>query len=315
MNLRTSSMTCRGNRARLQQRLLGVWLLLLCGLPVLALDCPPLALREGAVPDSGGYSRGVLWKITAANGKHSTLFGTIHLGDPRVTAIPSVVTARLLAADSFSMEVLLDFDTLLRLSALMYYDDGTRLEQLAGGELFARTVELLAPYGVSAVNAARLKPWAAYTTLSLPPGQNATPLDLVLLTTAQQAHKRVYGLETLEEQASVFAGLTVTDQIALLKEVVCHYAEMQGDTEALLAAYTARDLAGLLKLTNQYDSKAQDELMRVLVAPRNQRMVERMLPRLTEGAAFIAIGALHLPGPDGVLALLARRGFKLTPLY
>ena len=48
-----------------------------------------------------------------------------------------------------------------------------------------------------------------------------------------------------------------------------------------------------------------------LIAGRNQRMVERVQPRLAEGRALIAVGALHLPDEVGVLRLLEKRGYTI----
>lgn len=48
---------------------------------------------------------------------------------------------------------------------------------------------------------------------------------------------------------------------------------------------------------------------------RNSRMVERMQDYLHKGNAFIAIGALHLPGEKGVLHLLEQKGFTVTAIY
>jgi hypothetical protein len=44
-------------------------------------------------------------------------------------------------------------------------------------------------------------------------------------------------------------------------------------------------------------------------------MVERLRPRLAEGGAFVAVGALHLPGEEGILRLLERQGYRVTRLY
>ena len=68
------------------------------------------------------------------------------------------------------------------------------------------------------------------------------------------------------------------------------------------------------------DGKPEERALRAkidkrLLEDRNHRMVERMLPRFDEGGAFIAIGAAHLPGESGVLALLERRGYTVTRLY
>ena len=52
-----------------------------------------------------------------------------------------------------------------------------------------------------------------------------------------------------------------------------------------------------------------------LLTRRNERMVQRMQPRLKEGNAFIAVGALHLPGEEGLLKKLADRGYTITTVY
>ncbi|RLA04876.1 MAG: hypothetical protein DRQ60_03605 [Gammaproteobacteria bacterium] len=44
-------------------------------------------------------------------------------------------------------------------------------------------------------------------------------------------------------------------------------------------------------------------------------MVERLLPILKEGKAFIAVGALHLPGESGLLQRLHKLGYQITHRY
>ena len=52
-----------------------------------------------------------------------------------------------------------------------------------------------------------------------------------------------------------------------------------------------------------------------LITRRNHRMAERMQSRLRSGGRFIAVGALHLPGRDGLLRLLSQQGYTLTRVY
>jgi len=213
------------------------------------------------------------------------------------------------------MEVLLDVGTLLGLSQKMFSADGTTLSSVIGEELFARVVERLGRYGIVGEAAAILKPWAAYTTLSLPPGQTSLPLDMLLMMTAQQAGKTMRGLESLDEQARVFEALSTTDQVSMLKDVVCNYELLQRDVEILIDTYIARDIKGLLQMTKRYESAHQDRLMDALLWRRNVRMFERMRPSLAQGSVFIAVGALHLPGRGGLLDLLETNGFALEAIY
>jgi uncharacterized protein YbaP (TraB family) len=54
---------------------------------------------------------------------------------------------------------------------------------------------------------------------------------------------------------------------------------------------------------------------RDLLAERNHRMVRRLQELLDQGNTFIAVGALHLPGEEGMLRLLQQRGYTVRVLY
>jgi uncharacterized protein YbaP (TraB family) len=91
--------------------------------------------------------------------------------------------------------------------------------------------------------------------------------------------------------------------------------------EKLLQAYLQRDLAAMWRI-GEADMARRPELKPLkevfyqrLLFDRNTRMVERMRPQLKSGAAFIAVGALHLYGDKGLLSLLAREGYTVTREY
>jgi uncharacterized protein len=281
----------------------------------LAFDCPKL-VRSAVRVEEVAYPRGLLWRIESADGRISHLFGTIHIADPRVIELPPGVVKTLRGSGSFGMEVLLDAAAMQQMSTAMFHGGGQSLEGDLDAELFDRTAKLLGRYGVSGDAAQRLKPWAAYMTLSVPPGgAGGIPLDLFLLSLARERGITAFGLESADEQVAVFDTLTPSDQRELLVETVCHYDEFQAEIEEMIAHYVARDLGAMMRMALRYRSPLHDRLMQVLLWRRNRLMVRRMLPRLEEGGAFIAIGALHLPGLGGVLDLLHERGYSVVSVY
>jgi len=297
-------------------RWLVAWLVLVWAAPAFAagaLDCAPRQSRAVAELPAA-HRTGLLWEVRSPNGAVGHLYGTIHLADAKVTALSPQLQRILDASARFGMEVLFDAATLTTLAQSMWATDGGGLADALDGSLYARTVELLAPYGIDRATAAALKPWAAYTTLSLPPTQDGPPLDLKLMTIAQQAGKPLFGIETLTEQLAVFETLGVGDQIALLQETVCHYDAQQRDMQRLIAAYARRDLAALHREALRYESPAQARLMATLLDARNARMAERLLPRFAEPGTFAAVGALHLPGSGGLLERFVAAGFRVRPL-
>jgi uncharacterized protein YbaP (TraB family) len=64
-----------------------------------------------------------------------------------------------------------------------------------------------------------------------------------------------------------------------------------------------------------FDPELVETFTTNLLDTRNTRMIERMQPQLAEGGAFVAVGALHLPGENGILKHLEDRGYRLTRLY
>jgi uncharacterized protein YbaP (TraB family) len=115
--------------------------------------------------------------------------------------------------------------------------------------------------------------------------------------------------------------MSEAEQIALLKHAVETYADLKAQTEKLVQAYLQRDL-GLMWQISEAELAQRPELRPLkrvfdqrLLYDRNTRMVERMQPQLKAGAAFVAVGALHLYGDKGLLNLLARDGYRVSRVY
>ena len=60
---------------------------------------------------------------------------------------------------------------------------------------------------------------------------------------------------------------------------------------------------------------AEDEFTRLLLVGRNATMAERMEPLLKDGGAFIAVGALHLSGKEGLIERLRAEGYTVTKVW
>lgn len=282
------------------------------------LACEPLTLAAPEQTIPAHHARGLLWKVTRIGLEPSYLFGTMHLPDREITQLPRVVLEALDNSLSVTLEVKFDPDSFTDVSKTMNYSDGSKLEEKIGEELFDRTVNLLKKYGYREDMVNHLKPWAAYLSLSLPPSQGGLPLDMVILNRGKQFGAKIYGLETLDEQLGIFETMHDAEQKKLLQETVCNYETLQKDILEMKTLYINRDLAGLALMPEKYTPHEEGdykELMEKLIPERNKRMVDRMQTRLLEGRAFIAIGALHLPGEDGILGLLEKDGFIVSPIY
>jgi hypothetical protein len=155
--------------------------------------------------------------------------------------------------------------------------------------------------------------------LSQPQGGSGEFMDMRLYRLALAAGKPVFGLETADEQLAVFEEMPLADQVALLKATLDQADDLPRMAEHLVDTYLTGDLTAIAALADDYMNKNGSALearfMRRLNDERNARMVERMIPQIEEGDAFIAVGALHLAGASGLILQLSKRGYRLTPVH
>jgi len=289
--------------------------------PVLAASadqkCREFVVNEAVADIPARYSDAVLWKVSRNGQRHSYIFGTIHVSDPRVVDLPGPVVNALDESETFTMEAIPEPDDLLILRELMFFPGETRLNHLLEADKYSRAAEILKKYNLSGESITRLKPWAAYLTMNYPVN-DGLPLDLVLLQMARERGMKIAGLETLSEQLSALTGLGNEQQIRILVDTLCNYDQVLRGFEDMIALYLDRDVRGLYAFSMKYslqDDDIYDHLYRKLLIDRNYLMVDRLDEDLQTGGVFVAIGALHLAGEEGVLALLDDRGYKIEAVY
>lgn len=299
-----------------------------CGAAVLLAGLVLLAGWNAARADSrataelapqDAYRQGLLWRIRPPGRPPSYVFGTMHSEHPDVAAVPDPVREAFARSHRLILEMQLDQRSLGEVSEAMRIKSGQDLQALVGPQLFDETARIMDGLGVPAQALRGMKPWAVAVTLLMPRSDTGLFLDRMLYLEALAKDKPVSGLETAEEQMAVFDELTLKEQIALLRESLELVPQLDGLYAQMRATYTARDLEALAALNEGMLEKADQELAEVLtrrlVSERNPRMVDRLEPYLQQGNSFVAIGALHLPGGDGVLNLLARKGYGVEVVY
>lgn len=290
----------------------------------LALLVTPLAEAPLAAQQLA-YGQGLLWRIEVPGAPPNYLFGTMHSSDPRVVALPGPVAQALAAARSVTLESRLDSSLAARMTEAMLFRDGRTLPQVAGRDLFQRAVEAFQRYGLGAQQLALFRPWAATMILSLPPAelarraQGARGLDERLQDEALRRRIPLRALESVDEVIAVFDGLSITLELALFASAIAESARIDQWFEELTGYYLAGNLEAVQGLVVRYATAMPPEEFQAftarLITARSLRFVKRMKPSLVQGGAFVAVGAMHLPGEQGVLSLLARSGYRVQRLY
>lgn len=314
-------------------------------LPVLAVFCglagaadakptaetgvPTPAEVRATVAETLPYGDGVLWKVQRKGAAPSYVFGTIHLNRDDVLAVPAAVKTALAGARSASFEVLFDDSGSETMSRAIYTGGHRTLDALIGPDLFAEVVEAAEPYDLSVHELRNLKPWALMLLFSKPPSVHQSEeegkpvLDRWLYEQAETKGIPTFGLETMRQHLSPFMDVPLEDQRNMVKALLNKRSSDQTEVERrhaeMVRHYLEGDIDGILAMSGEAETpeeKALEEaFMKRLLDDRNHLMVERMLPRLKEGKAFVAIGAGHLPGQDGILSLLTERGYSVERIH
>jgi uncharacterized protein YbaP (TraB family) len=275
----------------------------------------------------------ILWRIERAGRPASYLFGTVHLTDARITGISPAVKAALAGARRLLLEV--DAEDLsaagftkafARARPLLTFTDGRRLEQLLSEAEFSKAVAILERAGLPAQVAGAFRPWVASLMLALSDcerrraAQGEAPLDLRLAREAQARGIAVKGLETLEQQFRAMADVPEADQIAILRAGLAMHERIDDTLETTVQLYLTRQLGAIWPLQLALAEKvgvaaeAFDATENGLIVERNLRMRDTAAGALAEGGVMVAVGALHLPGRHGLVALLRQAGYAVTPV-
>ncbi len=283
-----------------------------------------LVINPAARAEALSYGQGVLWRVEKG-GAVNHVFGTVHSVDERVVKLPSAVADVFGDANSLILEMVSDEAADKRVAQAMLLPDGRTLEDMVGPEDFATVVAWGERYGLPATVLQLFKPWAIVGFFSYPPAEFArlqageAVLDERLEQVAMARGVPVHGLETPEEQIAAFDGMSEPDQIGLLHSLLAEGWIIETLHAELLENYLSRDIAATRAMMLATVREGEEHLLQVfeqrLIIDRNHRMVARMLDRLGQGGTFVAVGALHLPGEDGILRLLERRGFEISRVY
>jgi uncharacterized protein YbaP (TraB family) len=258
---------------------------------------------------------GLLWRIHKPQHPANYLFGTIHVDDKRVKQLNKNIRHRFDDAKTLCLEILPDKKTQVAIGLAMLLPENQRLDDMLGKALYSRVSLEMTKKGISPLYTIRLKPWAAMMVLSRPVSQGGYALDEQLYHWGKSLNKNLCALEHLSEQLSIFDQLSVQDQISILSDTLADESELEVVTEKLIQAYLSGDLAEIYLQSLEMEGSNTElalSLRERLIDHRNIKMAERLVTTLDQGNAFIAVGALHLPGKHGLLQLLTEKGFIVT---
>jgi uncharacterized protein len=274
--------------------------------------------------------KGIFWKIEKPGLSPSWLLGTMHVTDPRVLKMPAGTDAALAEARTVVVESAEVLDeqkamaTVLAQPELTMFTDGTSIDKLLDENDLALLEAGLKQRGIPLSAVSRMKPWMLMAFVSLPACEIARKakaeafLDKRIAMDAQAAGKTIKGLETYAEQLTAMASIPTEIHMKSLVEAIKLGPKMEDVFETMTDLYLSGDMGLTIPLMKRLapdgsDDEGYAEFEELIVTKRNHLMAERAAPILSAGNVFVAVGALHLPGEEGLVELFRRQGFTVTP--
>ncbi len=261
-------------------------------------------------------SASLLWTIEKA-GKQNHILGTFHVADRDIVKLPPHVERVVGRSEHLVLEIRQDARAQQIIADRSLLQRAT-LPQLVGRDLYGRVTMAMKQRGLPAAGVQRLKPWAVGLMLNFPAPSLEPVLDVSLQYRFQEAGKSVSALETIDEQLDLFDRLPLDEQIEFLESSLAHLPEFDGNLAQMKQLYKRGDLDAIHRFASeqlaQTGAPALERLMKNIVDHRNQRMFERLQPHLKQSGTLIAVGALHLPGQQGLLQLLKNAGYRVMPV-
>jgi len=283
-----------------------------------------------AAGDKVENGKGIFWKIEKPGLKPSWLLGTMHVSDSRVLTMPKGAAEAVASADTIvveSDEILDDKKaaaTLFANPSLTMLTDGSTISQHLSPEDNARLEAGLKERGIVLAAVSRMQPWLIASSFEMTGCEirrktaGAKFLDQKLASDAAAEGKQVKGLETLAEQAKAMSDLPTELHLKSLIQTLELGNKINDVNETMTDLYLAGNIGAMVpmlkviepnqKITDG-DSAAFEQR---IILDRNKVMADRSAPILDKGNAFMAVGALHLVGDQGLVALLRKQGFTVT---
>jgi uncharacterized protein YbaP (TraB family) len=171
-----------------------------------------------------------------------------------------------------------------------------------------------------------MKPWMLTAMLALPACElarkaaGASVLDVKLAEDAKAAGKKLEGLETVADQLGAMASLPIDFHIRGLVDTLKLGDRADDMIETMIVLYQSGQTGMFWPLFRAVlppggeDEAGYAAFEETMVTARNRNMVAKAASILDEGDAFIAVGALHLPGPNGLVELLRKDGYTVSAI-
>ncbi|MBX2887862.1 MAG: TraB/GumN family protein [Ferruginibacter sp.] len=261
----------------------------------------------------------LLWEVSGNNiKKPSYIFGTFHMLCKDDIHFSENLNKAIAQAEEVYFEIDLDdVSSTLGVMLLMNMKDGKTLKDLYTPEEFDKVKayfedSLKMPMAV----VKRMKPMFLQAMLypKLMPCNKASGVEEELMVIAKKNKKEIKGLETIAEQAAVFDSIPYDVQAKELLKGIDSLSFYSNEFVQMVETYKAQQLKKIGEMFSQSEFNMDEQQQEFLLNRRNRNWVQQLKSIMADKNVFVAVGAGHLPGKNGLIELLRDAGYTLRPI-
>lgn len=267
----------------------------------------------GTSLNSAAQESSLLWKVSGKEmEKPSYLFGTIHMLPKDKYFFTEKMQEALSSSDVLALEADIDVplaEQMKMASQMLMPDSKSWADYMTAEEYAAVKSAFVDSLGIKEKKIdkyAKIRPIYISGLIMTELLGKVKMYEQELSALAKKENKEIIGLETIQEQMEIVGGMSIEDQITDLKSST---ASMLRDYNELLDAYLAQDLDALADQANE--SESMEMMEAELLTERNNKWVKAIEEKLGEKTYFIAVGAMHLVGEDGLIKQLSESGYTV----
>ncbi|GLK78920.1 TraB/GumN family protein [Methylopila turkensis] len=275
--------------------------------------------------------QGLLWRVERPGGRPSYLFGTMHSTDAEAKDFDDLVIRALARSNVVAIE--LPGASTRRVAGELRRLVANRSYRPTGGALRLLPEHVrpdverrIAQAGIPPGVADQLQPWYLALALSrstcaaTPKSTDTETADGRIERLAHEQGSDVVALETPLEQVEALASVPDGVAVRMLKDAAERGMKPEDVESTITGLYRTRRIGYLLAMRGPtwagvFDVDGYADFLSAFITRRNASMLDRALPILSRGEAFLAVGALHLPGPSGLVEMIRRSGYLVTRIW
>lgn len=272
----------------------------------------------------------LLWQITKEGIRDTSfLFGTIHIIPEAYFFIPEGLERAFDKSEEIYFEInmasQMDLTSQMAILPKLMMKEGITLRDLYSESEFDEISAFFEKKGLPLFLFQAMKPMFVQMMVQfdfdalLQGGDNGmVSYEMYLMDKARDVSKPSGGLETIDFQISIFDSIPYGVQAKMLLESVRADSELNEEDSSmkeLFELYRRQDLEELQLMMNNSDDPVTKEFGDLFLFKRNRNWIPVIEELIKEKAVFIAVGAAHLPGEQGIITLLRNQGYQVEPLH